>query len=78
VDPDIIEALRKLRTELARQRRVPAYIIFGDATLRDLASKNPSTPEELLRVSGIGLKKLEQRGERILEVLRIHSAKRQQ
>jgi len=76
-DPDIIEALRKLRTELARQRRVPAYIIFGDATLRDLASKAPSTPEELLRVSGIGLKKLEQYGERILEVLRRHSAKRQ-
>ncbi len=77
-DPDIIEALRKLRTELARQRRVPAYIIFGDATLRDLASKSPCTPEELLRVSGIGLKKLEQYGERILEVLRRHSAKRQQ
>ncbi len=78
VDPDIIVALRKLRIELARQRRVPAYIIFGDATLRDLASKTPSTPEELLRVSGIGLKKLEQYGERILEVLRRHSAKRQQ
>jgi ATP-dependent DNA helicase RecQ len=42
VDSDIIEALRKLRIELARQRRVPAYIIFGDATLRDLASKTPS------------------------------------
>ncbi|MDM7996519.1 MAG: RQC domain-containing protein [Acidobacteriota bacterium] len=60
VDPDIIEALRKLRTELARQRRVPAYIIFGDATLRDLARKSPCTPEGLLRVSGIGPKKLEQ------------------
>jgi len=76
-DPDIIEALRKLRIELARQRCVPAYIIFGDATLRDLPSKAPSTPEELLRLSGIGLKKLEQYGERILEVLRRHAAKRQ-
>jgi len=76
-DPDIIEALRKLRTELARQRRVPAYIFFGDATLRDLASKSPCTPEELLRVSGIGLKKLEQYGEPVLEVLQRHSAKRQ-
>jgi ATP-dependent DNA helicase RecQ len=77
VDPEIIEHLRKLRLELARQKGVPAYIIFGDATLRELAGKNPSTPEDLLLVSGIGLKKLEQYGERILEALRRHSATRQ-
>ncbi len=69
VDPEIFENLRKLRLELARQRGVPAYIIFGDATLRELASKRASTPEDLLLVSGIGLKKLEQYGKRILEII---------
>jgi ATP-dependent DNA helicase RecQ len=77
-DQEIFEDLRKLRLELARQRGVPAYIIFGDATLRDLARKCPSTPEDLLLVSGIGLKKLDQYGKRILEIMRSYSARRRQ
>jgi ATP-dependent DNA helicase RecQ len=55
---------------------VPAYIIFGDATLLDLARKKPSTPGALLLVSGIGMKKLEQYGEQILERIRKCSAKK--
>jgi superfamily II DNA helicase RecQ len=58
---ELLEDLRKLRLELARQRKVPAYIIFGDATLHDLARKCPTTPEGLLHISVIGLKKLEQK-----------------
>jgi ATP-dependent DNA helicase RecQ len=73
MDAGIFENLRKLRLELARQRGVPAYIIFSDATLRDLARKRPSTPEDLLLVSGIGLKKRDTYGKRILEVIRRHS-----
>jgi ATP-dependent DNA helicase RecQ len=42
--------------------------IFGDVTLRDLARKIPSTPNELLDISGIGMKKLEQYEEQILEI----------
>ena len=75
-ESEIFENLRELRRELARERGVPAYIIFGDATLRDLAMKRPSTPEDLLLVSGIGLKKLDSYGKRILEVIRRHSAVR--
>ena len=67
VDRELFEELRKLRRKLAQQRAVPAYIVFNDATLRDLARKRPSTPEALLRVSGIGMKKLEQYGEEVLE-----------
>lgn len=78
VDRELCEALRKLRRELARERGVPAYIIFGDATLRDLARKIPSTPSALLLVSGIGMKKLENYGEQILDIIRRHSAKNQQ
>ncbi|MBN2321578.1 MAG: HRDC domain-containing protein [Acidobacteria bacterium] len=57
---------------------MPSNIIFGDAALRDLARKRPSTPEDLLLVSGIGLKKPEQYGKRILEIIRRHYAGRRQ
>jgi ATP-dependent DNA helicase RecQ len=69
---DLFEELRRLRRELARERGVPAYIIFSDATLRDMAMKNPSTPNAMLGVSGIGMKKLDQYGERILDTIRRH------
>ena len=70
IDKGLFERLRKMRLELARQNNVPAYVVFGDVTLRDLARKRPTTPEALLGVSGIGLKKLDQYGERILEIIR--------
>ena len=74
VNRDLFEALRRLRRDIARQNSLPAYIVFGDATLRDLARKRPSTPEELLRVSGIGLKKLDQYGEQVLDEIRKYQA----
>jgi ATP-dependent DNA helicase RecQ len=77
VDRELFEKLRELRRKLARDRGVPAYIIFGDVTLRDLARKIPSTPNELLDISGIGMKKLEQYGERILEITQKYTAGRQ-
>jgi ATP-dependent DNA helicase RecQ len=70
VDQKLFERLRKMRLELARRNNIPAYVVFGDATLRDLARKRPATPEALLGVSGIGLKKLDQYGEKILEIIR--------
>jgi len=72
VDHALFEKLRKLRRELAREGGVPAYIVYGDVTLRDLARERPSSPSALLDVSGIGMKKLEQYGERILETIRRH------
>ena len=78
VDHELFEELRELRRKLARERRVPAYIIFGDVTLRDMARQHPCTSEALLRVSGIGMKKLEQYGERILNVTQKHATRRQQ
>jgi ATP-dependent DNA helicase RecQ len=78
VDRELFDELRTLRRELARERAVPAYIIFGDVTLRDLARKRPSSPNALLLVSGIGAKKLEQYGARILETIRKHSGIRGQ
>jgi ATP-dependent DNA helicase RecQ len=74
VDRKLFERLRKMRLELARRNNIPAYVVFGDVTLRDLARKRPETPEALLGVSGIGLKKLDQYGAMILEIIREHSA----
>lgn len=47
-------ALRALRNYLAKQMRIPAYIVFTDATLRDMAAKQPDTEEQFLTVSGVG------------------------
>ncbi len=48
---------------------MPAYIVFSDAALRDMARKRPSTPEAFIRVTGVGEKKLEQYGEVILDAI---------
>jgi ATP-dependent DNA helicase RecQ len=57
VDRDLFETLRSLRRRLADEQKVPAYVIFGDAALRDMARKKPSTRDEFMRVSGVGKKK---------------------
>jgi ATP-dependent DNA helicase RecQ len=69
-DRELFEQLRRLRRKLAQQNSVPAYIVFSDATLRDLARKRPLAPAALLGVSGIGMKKLEQYGEEVLSEIR--------
>ncbi|MBR4132238.1 MAG: DNA helicase RecQ [Oscillospiraceae bacterium] len=70
VDADLFEQLRALRSDLARRARVPAYVIFHDATLRDMAAKRPTTAEELLTVSGVGERKAEKYGQAVLKVIR--------
>jgi ATP-dependent DNA helicase RecQ len=69
VDRGLFEELRGLRRRLAQQRSVPAYIVFGDAVLRELARRRPSTPAALLRISGVGAKKLEDYGEPVLHTI---------
>ncbi len=66
VDRDLFERLRILRTELARERNVPPYVIFGDASLRDMARRRPANREEFLQVHGVGEKKLADLGELFL------------
>lgn len=67
VDRGLFDSLRELRRQLAEQRGVPAYIVFGDATLRDMARQRPSTSLRLLEVRGVGQKKLADVGEPFLE-----------
>ncbi|GHE87703.1 ATP-dependent DNA helicase RecQ [Streptomyces longispororuber] len=65
----LFEALRAWRAEQAREQGVPAYVIFHDATLREIAVARPTTVAELGGISGVGEKKLATYGEGVLEVL---------
>jgi ATP-dependent DNA helicase RecQ len=66
VDRDLFESLRELRREVAEERGVPAYVVFTDATLRDMARRRPRNPQEMLAVHGVGERKLRDHGERFL------------
>jgi ATP-dependent DNA helicase RecQ len=71
-DPDadpLFERLRALRKRLATERKVPAYVIFNDRTLREMCRLRPASPEELVAVSGVGPKKLERYGEAFLDAI---------
>jgi ATP-dependent DNA helicase RecQ len=63
------DALRAWRSEVAREHNLPAYIVFNDATLAQMALTAPSTLDELSGISGVGAKKLEAYGREILRVL---------
>ena len=68
-DRELFENLRAWRAGQAREQGVPAYIVFGDATLRALAEHRPATLEQLSGISGVGQKKLDAYGEQVLEVI---------
>jgi ATP-dependent DNA helicase RecQ len=71
-DPDadpVFDRLRTLRKRLADAQGVPAYIIFNDRVLREMAALRPRTPEELLEVPGVGPAKLERYGQAFLDAL---------
>lgn len=66
VDEGLFEALKALRLRIATNEKVPAYIVFSNSTLQDMASKKPTTMTEFLDVSGVGKYKAEQYGEMFL------------
>ena len=70
---ELFEALRSLRAEFAAKRGVPAFVIFSDATLRDMCRRKPVTPEEFRQVSGVGEKKQKLYGERFIEVIKAYA-----
>jgi ATP-dependent DNA helicase RecQ len=72
-DETLFEELRALRKSLADAQGVPPYIIFGDATLVEMARDLPASPAALLEVTGVGQKKLERYGEEFLAVIRDHA-----
>jgi ATP-dependent DNA helicase RecQ len=66
VDRGLFEHLRQLRRQIADERGVPAFVILGDATLRELARQRPLTKADLRRIRGIGDRKLADLGDRFL------------
>ncbi|MXP40438.1 DNA helicase RecQ [Altererythrobacter soli] len=68
-DP-LFEALRELRRQLAAEAQLPPYVIFHDATLREMAASRPSSLAELGTIGGVGARKLEAYGDAFLAVIR--------
>ena len=69
-DGGLFEALREVRTQLARTEGVPAYIVFSNATLADMAVKRPGSMREFLSVSGVGEYKAARYGKAFLDAIR--------
>jgi ATP-dependent DNA helicase RecQ len=69
VDSGLFESLRNLRRELASERGVPAYVLFNDSTLRDMARVRPGSADALLNIRGVGERKLADLGHRFLKVI---------
>ncbi len=69
VDADLLAALKARRTELARANKVPAYVIFPDRTLIQIAASRPETLDDLGGIHGVGEKKLEKYGQAFLDVV---------
>jgi ATP-dependent DNA helicase RecQ len=74
MDGDLFEALRALRREMAEERGIPPYVIFSDASLREMARDRPTTDDAFLRIKGVGQHKLQELGPRFLSRIRAHLA----
>jgi len=72
-DEPLYEALRQLRMTLATELAVPAYIIFHDKTLQDMARIRPASENEMRHISGVGEQKLKQYGNDFLETIKAHA-----
>lgn len=75
-DPELFEQLRRKRRELADQAGVPAYIVFSDRALVEMATHLPRTPAQFLDINGVGEAKLANYGETFLQLIRDHCAAR--
>jgi ATP-dependent DNA helicase RecQ len=73
-DQALFEALRKRRSELAKEQGVAAYVVFADKSLIDMAQRRPATLGEMATVHGVGAAKLRQYGDTFLDVIRAYTA----
>ncbi len=69
IESELFERLKALRRKLAEERSVPAYVVFSDATLLEMAAYKPRTHGQLAAISGVGPTKLSRYGDAFLEVL---------
>ena len=64
---DLFERLRALRLELSKQENIPAYLIFNDATLKEMEKLRPVTDEEFMQINGVGRQKMQDYGYRFIK-----------
>lgn len=73
----LFERLRKLRLQLAQEEGIPAYLIFNDATLKEMEKERPMTDEEFILVNGVGRQKMQNYGYKFIkEIIAFHKEKR--
>jgi len=68
-DEALFDQLRRLRKQIADDRSFPAYIVFSDVSLREMARYYPTTEIEFARISGVGEKKLSEFGAAFIELI---------
>jgi ATP-dependent DNA helicase RecQ len=73
---ELFEKLREVRMEQAKKMKVPPYIVFGDKTLRDMATYLPQTTDAFLQMNGVGEKKLTKFGELFMSVIKEYVEKK--
>jgi ATP-dependent DNA helicase RecQ len=69
-DARLFASLKALRSSIAREEKVPPYVVFADRTLAELAARKPRTAASLLEVRGVGQAKLDKDGERFLAAIK--------
>jgi ATP-dependent DNA helicase RecQ len=67
---DLFTALKKIRYAISKEEKMPAYIIFSDKSLKSMANELPTTENEFLAISGVGINKMEKYGEKFMNVIR--------
>ncbi len=68
-DRGLLAELKALRLDIAKKERVPAYVIFTDATLNEMAARKPRTLQEISQIKGVGSRKLSAYGEKFLRLI---------
>ncbi|MFD2828337.1 DNA helicase RecQ [Leeuwenhoekiella polynyae] len=66
---DLFEKLRVLRSEIAKEEEIPAYLVFSDKTLKEMERVRPTTEMELLEISGVGQRKLDVYGDAFIDAI---------
>ena len=69
----LLSELKQLRLKIARERSVPAFVVFSDKTLIQMANDAPQTESEFLAINGVGKKKMDEFFDRFSEVIRSYN-----
>lgn len=78
VENTLFERLKKLRLKMAKEEEIPAYLIFNDATLKEMEKLRPMTDEEFMEISGVGRQKMQNYGYQFIkEIIAFSKEKRE-